>query len=360
MTEPMINPHGAPLIPLSLQLDLIAGMLNAELPDNPVYDGFELQWFDDDRHGTGMLVFLSRRDDRRVDYYQQLGLTIDRSGYEIGGGTRSWNVIDFDSAQFDVADDGVHAEVRFTDVDGRSIDIRIDDRDGRARHRGGLLAPVGANIEHPTNLLLVWMPVFDLVRDSGSSPVIRIDGVDAHLGVLPGAKLHRRHLIKYAAPLVALQVNPVAHSHLTTPPRQSQRWRSGLLTGVSTQIGEHEAELVLEPGLPDLTGDDVSERSGRWHVTVDDVRLTGGVWRCRSTYSGARMLLEVDERWKPGPLPWLMRIVTRIIPVFRRWPTTYRWAGEVRHGDPPTLTGRWHRTGRQSADVYAQATRPRP
>lgn len=59
--------RGDPLCPFSLRVDELACMLNVEFVDHPVYDGGELQWFDDAVHGTGMLVFLSRREDRRID-----------------------------------------------------------------------------------------------------------------------------------------------------------------------------------------------------------------------------------------------------------------------------------------------------
>src|SRR5690606_35522123 len=188
--------------PFTLRVDHVAAMLNMELPDHPVYDGLELQWFDDEDHGTGMLFFLSRRGNRQVDYYVQRGLRLDRGGYEIGGGIRSWNGVDFEVARLAVADDGVDAEVRVTDVDGRPVELRIDDRDGRPRQPAGLLAPVSAGVQRPTSLVLAWMPRFDLVRNRGTRPVVRIDGEDVAFGYLPGARLHGRHLIKYAAPLV--------------------------------------------------------------------------------------------------------------------------------------------------------------
>jgi hypothetical protein len=50
-----------------------------------------------------------------------------------------------------------------------------------------------------------------------------------------------------------------------------------------------------------------------------------------------------------------MRTVTSLVPVFRRWPTTYRWSATVRLGEPPTMTSRWERTG-GSDDSYARAT----
>src|SRR5215213_6236435 len=142
-----------PLCPLSLTVRPIARLLNFELSDDPTYDGLELQWFDDDVHGTGMLAFLSRRSDRRVDYYPQRGLRLDPAGYEIGGGTGAWVETDFEVARLEIAEDGVDAELRFTDVDGRAVDVRVDDRDGRRRRRGQLLAPVSAGIDRPKALL---------------------------------------------------------------------------------------------------------------------------------------------------------------------------------------------------------------
>lgn len=345
------------LHPLALRLDQIAGMLNAELHDHPVYDGVELQWFDDARHGTGMLVFLSRREDRRVDYYQQRGLKLDRSGYQLGGGTRSWTEVDFDLARFRVGHDGVDAEVRFRDVDHRLIEVRVHDQDGRTRRRGGLLAPVGAGVENPSSLLLVWMPAFDLVRRTDIPPVIRIGGSDAQIGRLPGARLHRRHLIKYAAPVLAAQLNPLPEGALATA--QSEGWEAGLLTTIRAEEGGHVARLVLEPGLPGIPGLGDSVEEGRWHVEIDGARLTGGAWSAAGSDSGARVALDVDERWDPGQLPWLMRLVTAVVPVFRRWPTTYRWRCDVRLDGEPAMVSRWQRTGSTTTDGYRRATRVR-
>ena len=70
--------------PFTLRVDQVAAMLNMEFPDHPIYDGVELQWFDDEDHGTGMLAFLSRRGSKQVDYYAQPGLRLDPGAYEIG------------------------------------------------------------------------------------------------------------------------------------------------------------------------------------------------------------------------------------------------------------------------------------
>ena len=342
---------GAPVVPITLRIDLLAALLNAELADDPVYDGVELQWFDDQTHGTGMLAFLSRREDQTVDYYLEPGLRVGRGGYEIGGGTRSWNVTQFDAARLVVAKDGVDAEVCFTDVDGRRIEVRVNDRDGVPRRRARLLAPVSAGIARPTSLMMVWMNAFDLVRVTATPPAVRIDGRAVTFGRLPGARLHRRHLIKYAASVVVVELNPD-----TTEPAAPDVIATGTGEAVTASRDEHAAEVHLDPSVDLRALADGDRTEGRWHVTVDGARITGGTW---SAFRGGDQV-EVDlvcrERWRPGSLPWLMRLVTTAVPVFRQWPTTYAWRGTVVLGDAPSVTGRWSRTGGHDGTSYRRAT----
>jgi hypothetical protein len=342
--------------PFSLRVGEIAGMLNFELADHPVYEGAELQWFDDDDHGTGMLVFLSRREGRRVDYYTQRGLRVDRAGYELAGGTGTWVEVDFDVARLVVADDGVDAEVAFTDVEGRRVEVRVDDRDGRTRRRGGLLAPVGAGIDRPTSLLLVWMPRFDLVRATGAAPVIRIDGAAARTGRLPGQRLHRRHLVKYAAPVVAVEVNRADRGEDAGADGATGLDDEGAVETLRAARAGHRAELRLDPPFPDLRTVPDGTRRGRWEVGVDGTPLTGGAWSLARRGALVEVGLDADRRWEPGRLPWLMRLVTTVMPVFRRWPTTYRWRAVVRLDPPTSLTGRWERTGGDGGRGYRRAT----
>ncbi len=358
-TAAHVTPADNDVCPLSLQVDEVASMLNFELADHPVYDGGEVQWFDDETHGTGMLVFLSRHDSGRIDYYLQPGLRVERASYEIGAGIGSWAEIDFDRARLIVTGTGVDAEVRFTDIDGRPVEVRVDDRDRRPRRPAGLLAPVSAGILRPVSLLLVWMPRFDLVRVTGTPPVVRIGGVDVSTGRLPGARLHRRHLIKYAAPVVTVELNR-GHDG-TWPPNDAGHQLVGDRAGVREVVAEHaehRVRLLLDPAMPGLTGlADASGASGRWHIEVDEVRLTGGAWSMTRTGGEVTVEMDVDERWRPGRLPWLMRLVTTVVPVFRRWPTTYRWSATAQLGQPPVLTGRWERTGTERGHGYRRATR---
>jgi hypothetical protein len=99
----------------------------------------------------------------------QRGLRLDPVDYQIGAGTGLLVETDFADARLEVSDDGAHAAALFTDADGRRIEVRVDDRDGRRRRRGGLLAAVGAAIAKPTSLSLVWRPRVRSVRTGGGN-----------------------------------------------------------------------------------------------------------------------------------------------------------------------------------------------
>jgi hypothetical protein len=350
------------LCPFDLSVDRLSRFLNAELVDDPTYEALELQFFDDPSQGTGLLAFLQRREDRRVDYYVTPGLQLDRMSYAIGGGTGSWNETVFARHRLEVAADGVVADVGFVDVDGRPIEVRVDDRDGRTRRRGTLLAPVGSGIDDPKALMLVHLHGFDLVRRGEHDPVIRIGGRRVSTGTLPGRRFHGHELIKYAAPLHTIMVNratvgpvPLVDREGTTAVRVADD--GGGIAALVAGDGGHRVRLAFRPAVPDIA----TLRAGRtahgaWRVFAGDVPpLTGGSWTLVRRGDEVIIRFAVTEPWRPGPLPWLPRIVTRVVPVFRQWPTTYRWTARVALGEHPTMESHWERTGAED-DSYRRAT----
>ena len=344
--------------PFAIGSETIGGLLNCELVDDPHYLGLEVQRFDDEVHGTGLLVFLQRAEDRLYDYYRSPGLHLERSSYELGAGIGAWQERDFAPGVLEIDARGVLCDVAFTDVDGRRIEVVVDDRREQPRSTGRLLAPVGSEIDHPTSLMLVHLHGFDLVRHAATPPVVRIDGRVTATGTLPGHQLHGRELIKYAAPLTVITLNPAQDGPLArVRPGPDVRLAEDGIQELLAGEGDHRARLALRPSFPDVMAlPDQHERTGRWRVYAADVPvLTGGTWRVHRDGDEVGIEVEVTEPWRPGPLPPLPRLVTRVLPVFRRWPTTYRWRGMVTLGEPGHLRGAWERTG-GSDGSYARAT----
>jgi hypothetical protein len=356
-TEPQI-------MPFDLRIDLVDRMLNFEIADDPSYTGLEIQAFDDPLHGTGMLVFLSRRDDGRIDVYRQPGLRVDPAGYGIAGGLGAWVETEITPDELLIDDLGVRADVRFADLAGRTIEVRVDDRGRRRRRRATMLAPMGAGIEHPTSLPLVWMSRFDLVRRSGQAPTIRIGGRSVSPGRLPGAWAHRRHLIKYAADLCVVSVNPTrdgVQRHPDAPAPAAvvtSRSADGGIAMVTAAQGTHVARLRLSPPLPNLAALVPSAPAkGTWAIDIDERRaVTGGAWYARRQPTDVELILDVTRPWRPAKLPPLMRLVTIVMPLFRTWPTTYRWSAALALDGTGIMTSRWSRTTTQRGEAYRRMT----
>ncbi len=278
-------------------------------------------------------------------------------------GLGSWQTVTFDAANLEIADDGVAADVRFHDREGRPIEVRVDDRDGHSCNRAKLLAPVGSGIDEPLSLLLVHLHGFDLLRRGrrGSTAEVRIDGRAAGFGTLPGRALHRRELVKYAGPVDVITLNEAHDGAIPTPAPGSVRVVGGGIASVVAGEGPSRVRLEFRPAFPDVAAlPDGQTSEGLWRIYPQDVPpLTGGTWRAVRSGVVVQLELEVTERWRPGRLPVLMEVVTRVVPVFRRWPTTYRWRATVTLGEVPTMVSRWERTGERD-DSYSQATGSAP
>jgi len=334
-------PQASVVNPFALSVDPRDRLLLFDIADDPVYSAVELQVFDDDVHGRGMLVLLQHHDGM-VDFYREPGLALERAKFSIGRGVGRWRQATIRPAQLVIADDGVQVDVALRDAEGRRIEIRIDDRDGVPRRRSTLLAPVGSGVERPYSFFLVLMRGFDLLRTSGTDPHIVIGGQERHVASFPGpAWLHRRRFGRYSAQPVIVELNPRYEGPMeATGPAEG-------ISSLSAGEGVRSATLRFRPAFPSLSAMAVwQEAVGAWTLDVaDHPALTGGSWRAVRTEKGAELGMEVTRPWQPRGLPLSLKAVTTVARVFRSWPTTYRWSAAVDlTSEPPSMRAAWERT----------------
>jgi hypothetical protein len=351
--------HLGLLCPFELQVWTVDRMLNFELVDDPHYEGLELQVYDDPAHGTGMIVLLKRRRDGRFDIYRQPGLQLDPEIAQVGGELGEWVETDIDPARLEITPVGIDVEVGFTDRHGRAIQVRLDDRNGRRRHPGTLLAPVGSTLDHPTALYLFVMSGCDLLRKTGPAFQIRIGGRQATTGRLPAGWLHRRRLVKYTADPSVVVLNRAHNGPVPTvdPAEPDGVELSQGATGIvalAADGGGHRARLAFAPALPDLAQlPRGAAMEGTWRLGIDrDPAVVAGTWTAKRRNDHVDLVVDVTQGWQPSGRPLLMGIVTKLAPIFRTWPTTYRWSARVTLGDPPTMTAGWQRKSGQRDQSY--------
>ncbi len=353
-----LNPFRLHVDPMTrLLLINLAGVLD------PVYSGFEPQAFDDAVHGRGLIVLGWRRDGR-VDVFHQPYVRVQPATYSIAGdGLHRIVERPLEGVRFTIGPAGVDADLSFDDLVGRRIELRIVERSARPAERFGLLAPMGDVATRPAAMPLVLLRDFGFVRVAGSEVRIAIDGRLHSVGRLPiPIDGQRRHMLRYAeAPLIAT-VNPAHDGPL--PPIDAAGDAvddaGDLVTMVDgaghraierieRRSGEQFVRWTFDPPFPnplDLRpGADIA---GRFTIASDPrVGRVRGEYRVEREGDRVRVRVVPSGGWTPNERRWSVRFIYLVAPVFRRWPKTYVWEGEIDVG-AATMRSGWTRvrTGR--------------
>jgi hypothetical protein len=345
------------MLPIRVGLDPMEKLLVATFKGDPEFEGIEPQVFDDAVNGKGMRV-LRYRKDRRVDVYWQPGVQVDRSTFVVGAGIGDFAEATIDPARFDITERGVDLHVAFTDAQDRKIELRIRE-DAPGKRGFPLLAPVGADIEKPLQLFLVYMPDIDFVRRAGSLVEGRIGDRALRPASLP-ILLHGRRVlfIRYVArPVIGTLNPPMSRPLIVELPVPGSVEVDGMsvvadgdgsVTRISTGQEPRRVEVDFLPGFPNLLGlPSGGSASGRWSIRIARAPITGGSYR--ASREGGRVAVELDvtERWRPSRLPLSMDLLTRVVRMFRTWPSTYRWRGAIALGAAPAMSGGWERIYRR-------------
>jgi hypothetical protein len=333
--------------PFEIQIDPMESILlmNIEKDPDSVYSGFEPQVFDDEINGTGMLV-IGWRIDGKVDVYHQPGLTLDPGKYDIAGkGLANMAERLMDGARFDITDQGVQADIRFTDLNNRKIELFIEERNTRKRKPFGLLAPMGMAAENPSGMPLIMLHDFYFVRRNNTNYTVKIDTRYHEPDKLPiPMDFSRMYFARYSPDLLIVLLNPAFEGKLDLLPEPdgnivtlgNSRYHLVLnnqvyeINSISRAHHEHTVTMTFTPAFPNLdafTGQ-VAEGVFRieGHVSAGVVR---GEYTVRNLNGHIRVVLEPTGGWVPNEKKLSVRFLYRVVPMFREWPTTYRWTANL-------------------------------
>lgn len=296
--------------------------------------------------GTTGLRVLQYRTDGRVDVYREAGAPVDST---LGDGLGEITDVDFTRAVLELGPDALDVDVEFT-APGRSrTRVRLSQAPMRGR-TFTFLAPVGVGVASPDKLFCVVMRGLGLLRRAGAVCEVEVDGVVRRMASFPPVLDGRRTaMVRFSPDSVVGDLNPdgfraavVARDGTTESAGTRYLVRDGVVHRLSAGSDDREVRLELEPGLPDASGLAKGEtHETGWRFVVAGVEVAAGRLVVTGGDGEAALELTVDRGWRPAAVPLGMRLVTWALPGFRRWPTTYRWAGRLRDGE---VTGGWSRT----------------
>jgi hypothetical protein len=304
--------------------------------------------------------------DGRVDVYHQPGLNLDGKNYDIvGKGLREKAARPMVGAHFDITPTGVDLDVAFDDLLGRPIVLRIHENGGKPTRPFGILAPMGNTVERPPALPLFFLHDFYFVRRAQTELLISVAGrvhkPDSIPMILDGARVH---FVRYAAAPFLVNWNATFDGALwplsivdgdtldgeLRATDGSVTHELSLIDGrpalkaMSVASDHHSLRVAFDPPFPDVT--QLHGRMAAGTITIDAgaCGTVAGAYRMERTGEGIDITLQPSGGWEPGPAQWGAKLIFRLVPLFRQWPATYVWRGQVDlTGERPWLRGAWER-----------------
>ena len=343
---------GGLLVPITLKLGSIRRLLVIDVDDDPTYRTLEPQVLDGPDGGVALLAY---RHDGHVELYAEPHVRVDPAGYDgLGKGLLGIHHTEFRAARFEVTDDGLKVDVAFTAPNGRRIDLRMHEHLSGPRDGFPVLAPVGGSFDSPAFFPFIWLPGLSFVPVRNTEVLLRVDGEQRSIPRLPLPLGGRRCLMaRYDPDVMACELNPTRSTDLPQVPVHGTAEAGAERVDVTDVDGRrglaavwvrregHTCGVVLEPPLPDITDLSPGERhEGALRLRADaSVELEG---RYALHRVDDRIHLEVDGigPWRTRQRRPLLAVLFRL-PIFRRWPTTYRWQATLDLADGSVPGSRW-------------------
>jgi len=320
-------------------------LINIENDPDSLYTGFEPQVFNDEKTGRGMLV-IAWRVDGKVDVYHQPSLSLDPAGYDIAGkGLENMVPRDMEEAYFEVNELGAQASVAFEDIEGRLVELNLAERSKRNRKPFGLLAPMGVAAENPSAMPLILLHDFYFVRRANTDLSVTIDGHSHTPDNLPlPIDFSRMTFARYCPdPLIAKlnpvfdgELSPIAFNEELTVQQDDHIIELTIIQdlpeirSISRSHKQHTLSLVFDPAFPNLNAFTGDSTKGQFEISGDP--STGFI---RGEYSVVRseerltIVMIPSGGWIPSADKLSLRFLYTLQPMFKEWPSTYRWTAEL-------------------------------
>lgn len=345
-------------VPITLELSPIRRLLIIDLADDPTYRTLEPQVLEGP--GGDEVVLLAYRHDDHVELYAPTDSDIDPSGYDgLGKGLLGIHHTIFESARFDVTDDGLQLDMSLAAPNGRRFDLRIHEHLAGRRDLIPVLAPVGGTFDTPTFFPFLWLPGMSFIPIRGTVVDVRVDGQTRRIPRLPLPIGGRRCLMaRYDPDVLVCQLNPDDVPVVRRVPAHGAggahelgievvETRDGYgIAAVRVGRGGHTCAAVLDPPLPDIRSLPASaRRSGAIKLQADDATALTGRYELTRVDNRVNLVIEGFGPWRTRMRRPLLALLFRL-PVFRRWPTTYRYQArlDLTGTTEELVTARWTRS----------------
>jgi hypothetical protein len=341
------------VIPFTIGIEPMKRLLIASFENDSEYEAIEPQLFDDEINGKGLRVLVYRKD-KMVDVYYENGVDINHDTFSVGDGIGLHKETIIEPRQFEIDQNGINLHIAFTDKNQNVIEMKIKES-STSKKRMNFLAPVGNDIKHPKQLFLAFMKEFDFVCRNNTTFYAKVGQRQLKPSNFPLSRNGKKvFFARYSNYPIVGTLNPdkqmplvfdSANYGVAEVEGMHIHLHEGKVFSISRSHYDKIVSIEFSDGMPNLYElDENKNYCGNWTYKIDDLIITGGKYSFCKKSQKVDVQIKVTQKWIPKNIPLSFQMFTIIVNSFRRWPTTYRWKGQVDLSDKIIpLSGEWIR-----------------
>lgn len=353
--------NGSFFSPFSFSVDPMEHLIliNFEKDPDEIYHTFEFQQARKPNGEKSLLVIAYRNDGATDIYHQPL--------FPFASQASILNDVQFfsrplEDAKFEINADRLEVFFAFEDKKGRRIHVKVDEGNRWKKNPFFLLAPVGTVSRQPMSFPVYSLYEMSFAKRKCTDITIEIDKVNHQPDTFPlPIDYSRNYFTRYSADTFNIDWNKNFHGDLSPlfPGKENILADDGVTYRLTSRDGHHEMESMSArngkhtitanffPPVPDIAclRTEVSV-NGRFTIKPDKSTgvLHGGYFLKRRG-DDVTIQLHPDGGWQPNEKRWILRLLFKMVKVFREWPGSYVWNAEISFNLPenPVMKSAWKR-----------------
>ncbi len=335
-------------------------LINFEKDPDELYNVFELQAALDDNGRMSFLV-IAYCNDGSVDIYHQASYPICSQAHVLNGATFYERPLV--NTKFAESTDYLLVYFSFEDKKGRFITVEVRECRRSKRRPFFMLAPVGVVSRNPISLPVYSLYEMEFASKRNTLIDISIDGVKHIPDTFPlPIDWSVNYFTRYSTNAFNVDWNKNVNGRLKplTPGKDNRADDNDTtyelikndghyeIKCMHTENSKHMFGICFYPPIPDLAclKEDVTI-NGKFKIGTDCSKgHISGDYYIEKSDKTVKIKVEPGEGWRPKEKRWMLRLIYRMVKVFREWPKSYLWNATITFDTPnqPIIQSKWERT----------------
>lgn len=334
-------------------------LIDFEKDPDEFYHAFELQKACEKDDMKSFLV-IAYCNDGSVDIYHQ-------AAYPLGSQASILNEASFfvrslDDVKFEKSTDFLYVYFSFEDKMGRRIAVKVNESNLSKKLPFFLLAPVGVVSKQPISLPIYSLYEMSFTKQKWTDIDITINDVKHKPDAFPlPIEYSKNYFTRYSADTFNLDWNKNVNGTLSAliPDKDHRAEDHGTIyelhnneghyeiVSLSAKNEKHKLSIRFFPAIPDLAclKDDI-EVNGHFTITTDQStgNIRGG-FSLKRNLNTIKIQIQPKEGWQPNEKRWILKVLFKVVKVFKEWPKSYVWYATISFDIPnqPVIQSNWER-----------------